>query len=123
MRPIDRQFAQCLQRIAACVESCQCVLHGAGELFEFRRRALHAEQGRIGGFGLRDVLARGLAQLLGAGFDIEDVVAYLKSQSQRRGEVIQALLFVASGSARGRSHSDSGADQRPGLQRMQAVKC
>ena len=78
---------------------------------------------REGALVLRLVLAGGLAQLFGTGFDIEDVIADLEGQAECIGETVELgqLRFV--GVAAQRTHAHRRADQCAGLQCMHAGQC
>jgi len=82
----------------------------------------HAEQGGEGRLGLRLVLAGGLAQLFGTGFDVQDVIAHLERQPQCTGEIIQLQQVGLRRIATQRPHPHRRTDQRAGLQCMHALQ-
>ena len=87
---MDRPFAQRGQVRGGAAQRGQGIAHRRGQFVQACACALEAEQGRIGRLGLGHVLAGGLAQLFGAGFDVEQVVADLEGQAECGGERVQA---------------------------------
>ncbi|KAG1385672.1 hypothetical protein G6F60_014753 [Rhizopus arrhizus] len=71
-------------------------VHARGKLLQLGLRAVHAKQGGKRALVLCLVLAGSLAQLLGTGLDIEDVVTHLERQAECIGEAVELgqLRFV-----------------------------
>ena len=84
---------------------------------------MQAQNRRIGGLGLRGVLAEGLADAIDLAFDIEDVVANLEGQAD-------AMAVAFEGSEHGRiaaacsqgAEAHRSADQGAGLVHVHAFE-
>jgi len=114
------QRGQRAQRIGFFVIARQCLPHARGKFAQLRLGTVHAQQGREGALVLGLVLAGGLAQLFGAGFDIEDVIADLEGQAERIGETVELGQHGFGCITAQRAHAHRSTDQRTGLQRMHA---
>ena len=93
-----------------------------GEGSEAVARGRCTRQRDIRGLALCNVLARGLAELGVVAFHVEQVVADLERQPERIGERVERGARGGVGITGQVAQADAGADQRAGLERMQAFE-
>ena len=122
MRAMDKQLAQGPQRGGALAEGGKGVLHYTIQKLQLDFCTVHAQQGGVVGFGLRCILAGGLAQLLGTRFHDQNVITHLEGQPQCLGETVQHLQSAFVHGASQCAHAHRGADQRAGFQRVHALQ-
>src|SRR3954470_12171321 len=91
---------------------------GISKSVRFVARAFKTENRGVGRLRRGHILARGLAEFFGRLCDVEDVVDYLKSETERLPEIGEIFQACRGGVSAHRAESDACREQRRGLAAM-----